>query len=66
MATRSAVRAIALLAIIIFIVNGFIAGMLPGYVAAIPVELTLPIFGAMFVAVIATDWVEKNLLKQFM
>lgn len=65
LATKAAIRTAVLLALIIFVVNAFLVGMLPDYIAAIPVEMTLPIFLALFVAVIVEDWLEKNVLSKY-
>ena len=65
MLTKSAIRTIILLAVLAFVVNGIIAGVLPTWVAAIPVEMSLPIFIGLLIAVLAEDYLEKTFLKKY-
>lgn len=64
MVTKAVIRSIVVLAVILGI-NAVVAPALPDFVAVIPVELTLPIFGSMAIAMIVLDLAEKNFLKKF-
>jgi len=56
---------LALSLILIFLVNGVVAGMLPDWVATIPVELSIPVFVSLLLGLVALDWVEKSFLNKY-
>lgn len=64
--TRAAIRSVVFLAILIFLVNGVIAGFAPDFVASIPVELSLPIIVSTIIAFLGLDWLEKSFLRKYM
>lgn len=66
--TKYAIRAGALLAVLYFAVNMFIAPMAPEWVAIIPISPAniVSAFISMVIAVAIVDYLEKNFLKKYM